>query len=60
MERLPIEPSEMELRRNKDYINKLNMIGEGGPIYDQSEMLEKRREESHVFEDEEKLPRNYQ
>ena len=60
MERLPIEPSEMELRHNKDFIDKLNMIGEGGPIYDQSEMLEKRREESHVFEDAEKLPRDYQ
>lgn len=60
MERLPIEPSEMELRHNQDYIDKLNMIGEGGPIYDQSGMLEKRREESHVFEDGEKLPRDYQ
>ena len=60
MERLPIESSEMELRRNKDFIAKLKMIGEGGPIYEQSEILEKRREESHVFEDTEKLPRDYQ
>ena len=60
MERLPIESSEMELRRNKDFIAKLKMIGEGGPIYDQYEMLEKRREESDVFEDGEKLPRDYQ
>lgn len=60
MERLPIEPSEMELRQNRDFIDKLNMIGEGGPIYDHPEMLEKRREESHVFEDAEKNPRDYQ
>jgi hypothetical protein len=60
MERLPIEPSEMELRRNKDFIDKLNMIGEGGPIYEQAEILEKRRDESRVFEDTEKLPPDYQ
>jgi hypothetical protein len=60
MERLPIESSEMELRRNKDFIAKLKMIGEGGPIYEQYEILEKKREESHVFEDVEKLPRDYQ
>lgn len=60
MERLPIESSEMELRRNRDFIDKLNMIGEGGPIYDQPELLERRREESHVFEEEKKLPRDYQ
>jgi hypothetical protein len=60
MERLPIESSEMELRRDKDFIAKLKMIGEGGPIYEQYEMLEKKREESDVFEDIEKLPRDYQ
>lgn len=60
MERLSIESSEMALRRNKDFIAKLEMIGEGGPIYDQPEMLEKKREESSVFDDEVKLPRDYQ
>jgi hypothetical protein len=60
MERLSIESSEMELRHNEDFMAKLNMIGEGGPIYDQPEMLDKRREESHVFEGAEKLPRDYQ
>ena len=39
----------MELRHNKDFIAKLKMIGEGGPIYDQHEMLEKKgREESDL------------
>ena len=60
MERLSIESSEMELRHNEDFMAKLNMIGEGGPIYNQPEMLGKRQEESHVFEDIEKLPRDYQ
>lgn len=60
MERLPIEQSEMDLRRNRDFIDKLNMIGEGGPIYDHPEEIEKKREESHVFIDEENLQRDYQ
>jgi len=60
MERLPIESSEMELRSNKDFIAKLKMIGEGGPIYEQYEMLDKKREESDSFEEAEKLPRDYQ
>ena len=60
MERLPIESSEMELRSNEDFIAKLKMIGEGGPIYEQYEMLEKSREKSGSFEDAEKLPRDYQ
>ncbi len=46
MERLPIDPSEMELRHNKDFIAKLKMIGEGGPIYDQSENDSKKDEKS--------------
>jgi len=60
MERLPIESSEMELRSNKDFIAKLKMIGEGGPIYEQYEILDKKREESDSFEEAEKLPRDYQ
>lgn len=60
MERLPVESSEMELRRDKDFIAKLKMIGEGGPIYEQYEVLEKKREESDVFEDVDQLPRDYQ
>lgn len=60
MERLPIESSEMKLRTNKDFIAKLKMIGEGGPIYEQYEMLEKRREKSDSFDDRKKLPRDYQ
>jgi hypothetical protein len=60
MERLPIESSEMELRRNEDFNAKLKMIGEGGPIYDQPEILEKRREEFDIFDDVEQLPLDYQ
>ncbi|HJF30295.1 MAG TPA: hypothetical protein K8V56_00775 [Sporosarcina psychrophila] len=60
MERLPIEQSEMELRRDRDFIDKLNMIGEGGPIYEYPEDIEGKREESHVFHDEENMPRDYQ
>jgi len=51
MERLSVESSEMELRRNKDFIAKLKMIGEGSPIYDSSEELDVKREGSHVFDD---------
>lgn len=60
MERLPIEQSEMELRRDRDFIDKLNMIDEGGPIYEYPEEIEKKREESHVFLDEENLPHDCQ
>lgn len=28
-----VDPKEMELRRNKDFIASLDMIGEGAPIY---------------------------
>lgn len=34
MERLKIEPAEMELRNNSDFIAAQRMIGEGGPVYD--------------------------
>lgn len=30
MERLSIDPEEMALRQNKDYIDSLKMVGEGG------------------------------
>ncbi len=60
MERLSIESSEMELKHNEDFMARLNMIGEGGPIYEQPEVPEKKREDSRVFEDAEKIPRDYQ
>jgi len=28
-----VDPKEMELRRNKDFMASLDMIGEGAPIY---------------------------
>ena len=51
MERLSVESSEMELRRNEDFIAKLKMIGEGSPIYDSPKELDVKREESNVFDD---------
>ncbi|NYF25736.1 hypothetical protein [Sporosarcina sp. JAI121] len=60
MERLSIESSEMELRNNKDFIAKLKMIGEGGPIYEQYEEYKKKWEDSRVFDDEENMPGEYQ
>ena len=59
MEHLPIDPVEMELRQNKDFIAILKMIGEGGPIYVQPEEMEKKRKEQEGF-DEDELPFDYQ
>jgi hypothetical protein len=56
MERFPIEPEEMALRRDKDYIAKLKMIGEGGPVFQQPD---KRKTEVRGY-DEKELPRDYQ
>ncbi|MBE1553161.1 hypothetical protein [Sporosarcina limicola] len=56
MERLPIDPVEMERRQNKDFIAALKMIGEGGPIYDQPESSS----QEPLGYDEEQLPRYYQ
>lgn len=62
MERLPIEPTEVELRNNRDYIASLGMIGEGAPIYErfeEDEPAENNRRERSDFGEEE-LPRDYQ
>lgn len=37
MEWMPVDPEEMELRRDLDYIASLRMIGEGSPVYDYEE-----------------------
>jgi hypothetical protein len=29
-----VDPREMELRRDKDFIASLNMVGEGAPVYE--------------------------
>ena len=34
MSHLPIDPEEMARRQDKDYIDSLKMIGEGGPVFD--------------------------
>ena len=62
MERLPIEPAEVELRNNRDFIASLGMIGEGAPIYElfeEDEPAVKKGQEQSDF-DEEELPRDYQ
>ena len=56
MERLPIDPSEMELRKNKDFIAAQKMIGEGGPVY---EYYEEPKEEPRGYTEDE-LPEYYQ
>ncbi len=62
MERFPIDPAEVELRRNLDSIASLNMIGEGAPIFERYEedesAMKKPQEQDGV--DEENLPRDYQ
>ena len=60
MERLPIEPAEVELRNNRDFIASLGMIGEGGPIYgcyEEDEPVKKNRRERGDFNEVE-LPRD--
>lgn len=59
---MPIDPNEMELRRNKDFIDILKMIGEGSPVFERFEEDEpaiKKRQERDGF-DESELPRDYQ
>ncbi|MEK5036583.1 hypothetical protein [Sporosarcina sp. FSL K6-3457] len=62
MERLPIDPAEVELRQNRDFIASMKMIGEGAPIYEryeEDEPVMKKRQERDGF-DVEDLPRDYQ
>lgn len=56
MERHAMDPSEMELRKNEDYIASLGMIGEGAPDY---EAVEPKRIEPEGFNEKE-LPSAYQ
>ncbi|WP_432362290.1 hypothetical protein [Sporosarcina sp. UB5] len=57
MERVFIDPYEMELRKDLDYIASLEMIGEGSPVH--YPMYEKRLKEVDGFEPNE-LPQVYQ
>ncbi|WP_318616187.1 hypothetical protein [Sporosarcina sp. YIM B06819] len=62
MERLPIDPVEVELRHNRDFIDSMRMIAEGAPIYErfeEDEPVEKKWRERGDFGAEE-LPRDYQ
>ena len=61
MEHLPINSAEMELRKNKDFMAILKMIGEGGPIYDAVDEIraEHLRKEQEGY-DESDLPKYYQ
>lgn len=61
MDHSQVDPEEMEMRRNKDYIASLKMIGEGAPIYDFDR--EEEFDGTPPIEDTEtdkKLPRDYQ
>lgn len=62
MERLPVEQDEMEKRADQDFIAKLNMIGEGSPIFstyphDGDDLFER---DAHVAKDDRVLPETYQ
>lgn len=61
MEHLPIDPAEMELRKNKDFMAILKMIGEGGPVYNDVDHMraEHLRKEVEGYEESE-LPKFYQ
>lgn len=59
MEHLPIDPVEMELRQNKDFMAILKMIGEGSPVYEELGGIGGIRKEFEGY-DESELPRDYQ
>ncbi|MCG7335318.1 hypothetical protein MHZ95_08515 [Sporosarcina sp. ACRSM] len=61
MEYLPIDPAEMELRQNKDFMAILKMIGEGSPVYEDLDEVEAKpvRKEFEGY-DESQLPKYYQ
>lgn len=40
----PIDPEEMAMRKDLDVIASLNMIGEGGPVYNLGEGTEKEKD----------------
>ena len=54
MSQFPIDSEEMELRQDKDFIDSLKMVGEGGPGFDQS----KKNDEGEAKDRD--LPRAYQ
>lgn len=62
MERVKVDPVEMELRHDLDYIAILEMIDEGGPVfseYEKDELKQKKRPEPKGY-DEDELPFDYQ
>lgn len=62
MEHFSIDPIELELRKNQDFIASQKMIGEGSPVYGQFEENEpdvKKQQEQSGFHVEQ-LPRDYQ
>ncbi|MBB4827076.1 hypothetical protein HNO89_004367 [Sporosarcina luteola] len=61
MERMPVDPVEMERRRDLDYIASLDMIGEGAPVHyrgDDEASLKRRKKQFGCNESE--LPPTYQ
>lgn len=62
MERLPVDQEEMDKRLDLDFNAKLNMIGEGSPIfstypYDGDDLFER---DKHTWQDDQELPETYQ
>lgn len=62
MEQMPVDPAEMELRRNLDVIASLRMIGEGAPVFDYEEPEAFEGKDSNRLEGyhEDELPSAYQ
>ncbi|MFD1929703.1 hypothetical protein ACFSFY_16815 [Sporosarcina siberiensis] len=61
MDHSQVDPKEMEMRQNKDYIASLKMVGEGAPVYDfdrEEAFYEKKPNEEADADI--KLPRDYQ
>lgn len=56
MNQFPIDPEEMALRQDLDFIASKQMIGEGAPSYDSFNY----NEDSDAEDEERELPRAYQ
>ncbi|WP_438313644.1 hypothetical protein [Sporosarcina sp. FA9] len=61
MDHSQVDPEEMKMRQNKDYIASLKMVGEGAPVYDfdREEEFDKKKPIEEADADI-KLPRDYQ
>ena len=60
MEHMPVDPTEMERRRDLDYIASLEMVGEGAPDYEVGDNRFAKRRNEEAGYDERELPPAYQ